>query len=608
MAKNRKMTPIEQMVCNTALPVEQRLEMVRGLFRDDSPQARSIAASLVESLEAAHSESAYHQAARQFGELVHEIESGPLRPATFIELLRPEGNASSLQLANGRTPADKAVDPAGPILPAAWRVLVILEDGTTACPILTDDSLARALRRGDRVLIDGKGRLLLFRAPMSLVTGEQGVLERRIDDQLVEVTLRGSERHVFFTAEALMEDVKSGRVGPGAPVVVNARQCIAYRAVPSADGYAHYRYLVRTAVPDIQPGRDIGAAPPFIRETAAQIRLEMTQPELRRRYRLPRCTSRLLAGVSGSGKTLALFGTWSEMYRVMSEVTGVPVKELPPRVFRLNLAQVLSMWLGESDKLVDRFFGEIEQLAGEEWTAPDGRKWTLPVMAILEEIDGLAQARGQDSVYDRILTTALQRLDPTRPELRDKLIFYFGTTNQAHQVDHAFLRRIGGRMEYFGRLQGPAFESVVEKHLRGLPLNLSGLSPGQGAERHCVLALRDWLYSQNGSEPRLVELTFAGSTQPVPKFRRDFMTGALVDRAVQQAASEASWNESEGQGQAGVTLEALMRAFDQQVAGIVEQLHEANAHAYLDIPAGARVASLRRLPRPRHLPIELQRQ
>ena len=133
----------------------------------------------------------------------------------------------------------------------------------------------------------------------------------------------------------------------------------------------------------------------------------------------------------------------------MSEVTGAPIDALPPRVLRLRPAQVLSKWLGESDRNLDRFFDEAEGLAAEPFVR-DGRSFRLPVLAILEEIDGLARSRGEDAVYDRILTTALQRLDPTRPELRDKLILFLATTNVPHQVDAAFLRRIGGQVERFG--------------------------------------------------------------------------------------------------------------------------------------------------------------
>jgi NAD(P)H-hydrate repair Nnr-like enzyme with NAD(P)H-hydrate epimerase domain len=62
-----------------------------------------------------------------------------------------------------------------------------------------------------------------------------------------------------------------------------------------------------------------------------------------------------------------------------------------------------------------------------------------------------------------------------------------------------------------------------------------------------------------------------------------------------------------GLGEPGVSLELLMHTFDEQVRSVVEQLNEYNATSYLDVPSGVRVASVRKLPQPTHLPVELQR-
>ena len=96
---------------------------------------------------------------------------------------------------------------------------------------------------------------------------------------------------------------------------------------------------------------------------------------------------------------------WNAMYRIISEATGVPVDALPPRVMRLKASEVLSKWLGESDKQLARFFQEVDQLVSEPFEAPDGRQWQLPILVIAEEIDALARARGEDGVHDRILAT-----------------------------------------------------------------------------------------------------------------------------------------------------------------------------------------------------------
>jgi hypothetical protein len=58
----------------------------------------------------------------------------------------------------------------------------------------------------------------------------------------------------------------------------------------------------------------------------------------------------------------------------------------------------------------------------------------------------------------------------------------------------------------------------------------------------------------------------------VLKYRRDFMTGALVDRAVQDAATKA-WEKSiSGDPEAGIELDDMMGAINEQVLSVAHQL------------------------------------
>jgi hypothetical protein len=336
----------------------------------------------------------------------------------------------------------------------------------------------------------------------------------------------------------------------------------------------------------------------------------MTKPEVRRSYRLPRSLMLLFEGVAGSGKTMSISAIWRVMYEEMSKVTGVPIEDLPPRVFTLRLSRILNSLLGQSDKNIERFFSEVEQLASEPYVTPDGRVVQLPVFVVLEEIDGLATQRGRDfsGIHDRILTTVLQLLDPSRAALRDKLILFVGTTNEAQQVDAAFLRRIGGTVVRFGRLKRRAFSAVLRKRLGGLRI-VHGGENLTNAERELMLEadLSSWLYSPNGSDPGVVELSFVGSSSPQIRYRRDFLNGALVDRAVTQACTEAAESEERGgDGHPGLSLALLSKAFDYQIRSVADQLSEHNVQRFLDLPDAVRVASVRRLPQSEQTPFQLQ--
>ena len=368
----------------------------------------------------------------------------------------------------------------------------------------------------------------------------------------------------------------------------------------------NYRFIDHGPIPNVRI-ENIGAPPRCIEEVATHVRTELTHPEVRRRYNLRRCCTKLLCGVSGTGKSLAIAAIHRQLYEIMSEVTGIPMDQLPPRVIRIRQAQVLSMWLGEAEKNWERAISEAEQLADQEVTTPDGRKFKLPVLLILEEVDGLGRSRGHEVIHDRILSTVLERLDPNRLGLSDRLIITLATTNVPQLVDSALIRRLGGSIENFGRLKRKSFMAVLEKLTNGLPAATNnGCTQREVWDRH-IQNLAAWFFSLNGTDPGLIELTYAGSTSPVIKHRRDFLTGALVEGAVQQAAREASQAELNGSVEKGITFEQLVRAFDQQLRGIVDLLKEHNVGSYTDLPDGVRVATVRRIPQPSHLPIEFHR-
>jgi hypothetical protein len=324
----------------------------------------------------------------------------------------------------------------------------------------------------------------------------------------------------------------------------------------------------------------------------------MFDPDLGRRYRMRRAITKLLVGVSGSGKTFCISGLIHGVYELLSKRTGVPIDQLPARVMRMRMSHLLSKWLGDTDKNVDRFFDEVLQLADEPFVGPDGRRHELPVIAIGEEVDGLARSRGTagDAVYDRIQTSVLERLDMNCGRLAGRLVIFLFTTNVPQLVDAAFLRRAGGTIERFGRLSRTSFARVLEKHLAGLPIAADcGTDPRQ-RERRLLHDATSWLFSPNGHDPGQVELTYVNSAEPVVFYRRSFLTAGLVDRAVQQAAAAACGVERSGCQTPGISRHVLCAAFHRQVRAIVDQLTPHNAENYLTLRDGERVVNVRRIP------------
>ena len=152
-----------------------------------------------------------------------------------------------------------------------------------------------------------------------------------------------------------------------------------------------------------------------------------------------------------------------------------------------------------------------------------------------------------------------------------------------------------------------AFRAVIQKHLRGKPFRRENGDSEDAALRRVVADLTAWLYAPNGSDPGQVEISFVGQPNPVVKHRRDFLTGGLIDRAINQASRDACQEEWLGAEECGLSTERLICALDSQVRHIVDQLTPGNCEQYLALPDAMRVGTVRRIPQAPVLPIELER-
>jgi len=585
MPPKKKHQPQEMVTSLTdeSIPLEHRMQMAAHLCMEPSPANMEAMSRLFRLAAQQNGEAVYERKIKELSTLIEDLHNGPLRSGMFFGMLPPD--------ADGKAP----------------RARVVLEDGGTVYPVVPESKLARSLRRGELVLMDGQAKAILGRDPSQITLGEEARFERRLDDERVEVVVRDHEPCVFQISEALAETLAEVEISPGSKLLVDGRRRIAVDYIPPADGLSHYWYLVREPVPDVVAGRDVGCPPAYIDQLADHVRMCMQRPEIGAAYRVRVAQTKLLHGVSGSGKTLSICAFWRRMYEVMSEVTGIPVEELPPRVLRLRTSEIYSKWFGDSEKRLARFFDEVEQIADQPIVGRDGTAHRAPVLAICEEFDALARARGTgEPIGERVQATALERLDVNNPRLRDRLVIVLATTNFPGLVDTALARRVGGTTERFGQLNRRGFVAVLEKHLRGLKFR-ADLGDQEQAERRVLYRVADWLFSQNGHDPGQVEITYVGSTTPDVRYRRDLMTGALVDRAVQEAAREACRHEFHGGDEPGVTAETIVESIHRQIRSTVDQLNPHNVHNYLTIPDGARVGTVRRLDQPSVLPFDLER-
>lgn len=573
-AKTKK-KGLEEALTDPTVPMPIRRKMLQQVCNEGNDDCERVVSIVLEAATLASAGQQYVSKTKELAEVIQQIQEGPLRYATFDRLLDSKFLGRRAQL--------------------------ILPEGGSAFCAITDPKLAESLRCGDAVWLDSQARAVLHGQPDPGMRGEEGRLERCLPLGDVEVSMGEVGRIVCRASAQLLDQLDDGEAAPGSTVVVCPRRLIAWRALPEQDGPNHLRFLCHQPAPDVIVERDVGAPPAFIEAYSSHIRRELIDPSIALRYGLRRSQLLLASGVPGSGKTHAILALWRRMYEIMSELTGAAIEDLPDRVLKLRASDVLSKWLGSSDRNLARFFEEVAKVADEKFVAPDGTEWELPCLVICEEIDALARQRGQDSLHDRIQTTLLAGLDPAQPIFRDRIVLVVCTTNVPSLLDVAFVRRAGGQIASFGRMNRFSFRAVIEKQLSGRPF-----ARGSDAQR-AVADITTWLFAPNTQGAGLVELTFVGQPNAVTKHRRDFLTAGLVDRAVQQASTEACDSEWRTRAPGGLTTEMLQRAIDAQVRSIIDQLSETNADQYLTLPDAVRVGTVRRLEQSPLLPIELER-
>ncbi|MDP2797298.1 MAG: CDC48 family AAA ATPase [Methanoregula sp.] len=155
----------------------------------------------------------------------------------------------------------------------------------------------------------------------------------------------------------------------------------------------------------------------------------------------------LLYGPPGTGKTLIAKAVASE-----SGANFIPVRG----------PQLLSKWVGESERAVREVFKKARQVA--------------PSIIFFDEIDALAPARGTSSdshVSDNVLNQILTEMDGLE-DLKDVVVM--GATNRPDIVDPALLR--AGRFDRLVYIGEPTLEDrkkIIGIHTRFMPLEGSTL-------------------------------------------------------------------------------------------------------------------------------------
>lgn len=500
-----------------------------------------------------------------------ELENGPVRPATFIGL------------ADGAMPGPKS------------RLHVITPDGQERFPIPHSEVQVAQLRRGMTVYLDTKGVMVLGASSVLPTVGQAAMFLRRLPgSDTMEVRFR-EETLLLHASHEVLAAEEAGDLKRGDQVLFCSSRHFAFAKVP-ADTDRKHRFVDTAKVPEVIAARDIGKPHWILGWLIRRLGILLYRPDLVERLCLRQRVSVAMIGPSGCGKTLAIRAFLSHFTRTLEDLTGR--KDLGSRVIRAKTSDLLSEWLGRSDKNIDEFFDDIQALASEEIETADGSRMRLPVVVVLEEGEGLARRRGDwdGGIYDRILGILLQRLDDPTDDLGKLPIFFLTTSNRPDVIDSSMWRRLAGIQARFNRLDRDGLAAVLDKKLKPeFPYASHNGTPAEQIRQRLIGQVVCWLFSPNGDDRGQLEFTLRDGTKLV-KHRRAFLTGAVVEQAVANAIDQLAFAAEESdESEIGLDADSLIDAIDGVISGLADNVTAHNAVDYVDLPDHSPVANVRRL-------------
>lgn len=187
---------------------------------------------------------------------------------------------------------------------------------------------------------------------------------------------------------------------------------------------------------------DVGGLEDAIGDVQESVEWPLTNPERFDRLGIDPPAGVLLYGPPGTGKTLMAKAVANETNANFISIRG---------------PQLLSKWVGESEKAIRQTFRKARQVS--------------PTVIFFDELDSLAPARGQDvgsNVSERVVNQLLTELDGLE-EMENVMVI--AATNRPDMIDPALIR--SGRFDRLVMVGQPGEEGrqeILKIHTKDIPL------------------------------------------------------------------------------------------------------------------------------------------
>jgi proteasome-associated ATPase len=434
---------------------------------------------------------------------------------------------------------------------------------------------------GDEVFLANELNVIVGKSPNNLPRGgETAVFERKTDDG--RIVLRHHDDEIVVDAAQSLKEVT---INHGDQVRFDRASWLAFERIDrSKGGHLFLEDTPRTTF------TEIGGLDTEIARIQRSINLHIFHGATARKYGLRPKGSLLLAGPSGTGKTM--------IARALANWLATLSPSRRSRFMNIKPAGLHSMWYGQSEANYREAF-RIARVAGESEPA-------VPVVMFFDEVDSAGMSRGRTNaqVDDRVLTAFMAELDGLTGRGN---IIVVGATNRRDALDPALLRpgRLGDLVLDIPRPKMKAAGDIFAKHLRqDIPYASNGHSTSRD---EIITAVLSWIYAPNGAG-ELASLQFRDGKRRSVR-AADLVSGAIIANIVNSAIECACTREVET-NEPGLRTDDVLTAVADEFEAAVRVLTPANCRYHLtDLPQDMDVVSVepvvRRVKQPhRYLTVE----
>lgn len=351
-------------------------------------------------------------------------------------------------------------------------------------------------------------------------------------DRIIISTEDGMEKRVIPCPEGMMDELK-----PGFQISVLPPMMDVLEVLPNFE----VKNLLLGERPNVRYSQ-VGGLFDAIERIRDVIVLPFKEKELFAEVALEAPRGILLYGPPGCGKTL---------------LAKAVATENDMAFFNISIADILSKWVGESERLVKELFRQAKE--------------HTPAIIFFDEIEALFTTRGlldTSGVHKNIISQILAEMDGI-VSLND--VFVIGATNRPDMLDPALLRP--GRFDEIIEIPRPdrkACAEIIDVYLKeALPVS-KDLITSCGSKKRAIRHIRSYILDEIFAEDKWIEVKLEPDAEMGVKTvkRKDVVSGAII-RAIMTTAKKnyvkrVMRKKKRARKGDGLTLEDIARAIEEE--------------------------------------------